>query len=373
MKISNKISALLLLVFIVSFSIMTLFETKSEKSVNENIQSAEFPEITWENFLDGNFSRQLISCTADHFAFRDKWIAASARLESGICESIINDVYISENRLLSADVSSRGSTENSAQAVNEFVKNYDGAVYFVAVPTSSGVYGNMLPTYLLKSTEKQQIDSLYSNLDSGIRKIDAYNILKMLSNNYIYYRSDSKWTSYGAFCVYRTVIQKLGFMPASYDKYTIEHITDNYMGNLYSKTHYMESKPDLLDIYEYSGGAEIIDCKGYDNNGMTYRKSLYDREAVESDDMYRLYLGEKLPLIRIQTNINNNKKLLVIGDDYASSFIPFLIQHYNEIAFISPECMEKDLNKFLNPDDYEQLLFLFGIDSLDDDIFNYMR
>ncbi len=364
MKNSNKISALILFAVILTFSAVTLFRPKKEESPNENRQLAEFPEITWENLLDGNFGKQLISCTADHFAGRDELISASARLESGICESIVNGVYISENRLLSADVSSRGSTEKSAEKVNEFVKNYNGAVYFVAVPTSSGVYEDKLPSYLLKSTEKQQIDSMYASLDSGIRKIDAYNILKMLSDNYIYYRSDSKWTSYGAFCVYRTVIQKLGFMPVSYDKYTIEHITDDYKGNLYSKTQYMESKPDLLDIYEYSGGAEITDCKGYDNNGMMYRKSLYDRNAVESDDMYRLYLGDKLPLVKIQTNIKNDKKQLVIGDDYAVCFVPFLTQHYSEIAFVSPDYMEKELSEFLIPDDYEQLLFLFGIDSL---------
>lgn len=357
MKNSNKISALVLFAVILTLSVLTVISPNKD-------ESAEFPDITWDNFLDGDFGRQLVSYTADRFAGRDKWVSASARIESGICESIVNDVYISKDRLLSADVSSRGSTEKSVSAVNEFVKSYNGAVYFVAVPTSSGVYGDILPSYLLKSTEKQQIDSFYASLDSNIRKIDAYNILKMLSENYIYYRSDSKWTSYGAFCVYRTVIQKLGFMPVSYDKYTIEHITNNYMGNLYGRTQYMESKPDLLDIYEYAGGAEITECKGYDNNGMTYRKNLYDRSAVESDDMYRLYFGEKLPLVRVQTSVNNNKKLLVVGDDYAVCFIPFLTQHYNEIAFVSPDCMEKDLREFLNPDDYEQLLFLFGIDSL---------
>lgn len=363
MKSSNKISALIIFAFIILFSAMTIIKP----------ESSEFPAITWENILNGKFGKQIVSYTAECFSGRDNWISAGARIESEICESIVNDVYITEDRLLATDVSSRGSTENTVNAVNGFVENYDGAVYFVAVPTSSGVYGDMLPPYLLSSTEKQQIDNMYLNLDSGIRKIDAYNILKMLSDNYIYYRSDSKWTSYGAFCVYRTVIQKLGFMPVSYDKYTIEHITDNYMGNLWSKTQYMESKPDLLDIYEYSGGAEITECTGLDNNGMIYPRSLYDRNAVESEDMYRLYLGEKLPLVRIKTSINNNKKLLVIGDDYASCFIPFLTQHYSEIAFVSPECMEKELNEFLNPDDYGQMLFLFGIDSLDDDIFKYMR
>lgn len=353
--------------FICVFLFMTVFSCVSGKNITA--QTEGFPEFTWQSVADGSYSKKISSFMTSNFYGRDKWVSVSAGLESGICESIVNGVYISESRLISADNSDGGDMKKTADKINEFIKSYDGAVYFTAVPTSSGVYGNMLPSYLLSVTEKQQIDELYTNLSADIRKIDAYNILKMLSDNYIYYRSDSRWTSYGAFCVYRTVIQKLGFMPVSYDKYTIEHITDDYKGNLYNKTHYMESKPDLLDIYEYSGGAEVTDCIGYDNNGMTYRRSLYDRNAVESDNMYNLYLGEKLPFIKINTSINNDRKLLVIGDDFASCFIPFLIQHYNEIAVVFPECMEKDINYFISPDDYEQALFMFGIDSLENGIF----
>lgn len=367
MKKSNKFSAFFLIIFISVFSFLTFFRHETDESLTE------FPEMTWDNILDGSYSIQLSNFFVDNFAGHDKWVSVSAKIKSWLSESIVNDVYISKNRLLSVDTAAMGSTEKSADIINEFVRSYDGTLYFTAVPTSSGVYSDMLPSYLLLTTEKQQIDTLYEQLDTSIRKIDAYNILKMLSNNYIYYRSDSKWTSYGAFCVYRTVIQKLGFMPVSYDKYTIEHITNDYKGNLYVRTQYMESKPDLLDICTYSNSSEIISCTGYDNSGMTYKKNLYERKAVDSDDMYKLYLGEKMPFIKINTSVNNNKKLLVIGDDYASCFIPFLTQHYSEIAVVFPECMEKNLKRFLNPDDYEQTLFLFGIDSLDDDIFNYMR
>ena len=358
MKYLNKITAAVVLIFIMFFSVTTLTKMKT----------AEPLEITWQSLIDGELINKLNTFTSDYFTARNILISAESHIEPAISESLVNGIYISESRLLATDVSSRKSTDDSANKVNEFADKYEGAVYFVAVPTSSGVYGNMLPSYLLGNTEKQQIDLLYENLDSGIRKIDAYNILKMLSDNYIYYRSDTKWTSYGSFCVYRTVIQKLGFMPLSYDKYTIQHVTDNYKGNLYSKTQYMKSSGDLLDIYEYAGGTEIKNCIGYDNNGISFHCSLYDKEAMESGNMYRLYLGKKYPLVKITTDVNTEKKLLVVGDDFASCFIPFLTQHYNEIAFVSPECMEKNLRNFLNPNDYGQTLFLFGIDSLSSDI-----
>ena len=47
-------------------------------------------------------------------------------------------------------------------------------------------------------------------IDLHIRKTDAYYILEAESNDYIYYRTFPYWTSYGAYSVYRSVIQKLG-------------------------------------------------------------------------------------------------------------------------------------------------------------------
>ncbi|MDE6665477.1 MAG: hypothetical protein K2K14_04715, partial [Ruminococcus sp.] len=110
------------------------------------------------------------------------------------------------------------------------------------------------------------------------------------------------------------------------------------------------------------------------NNGISYRKILNDMDFLESGDMYRMYLGEEEPFIRIKTSVNNEKKLLLIKDSYADCFIQFLIQHYSEIAVISPEHMKKNISNFVDPDNYEQTLFLFGIDNMDNEkLFEYIN
>lgn len=362
MKFSNKVTAAAVLVFISVFSISTFFSSHNKAA--DVRSSARLTRMSWSSLSDGSYFSSLSEYTAKKFSGRGDWIAAGALIKTEMCESVVNGVYISQERLLSAEIPSYGSFEENAALINNFAEKYDGAVYAAAIPTSAGVYGDILPSYLQQVTEKQQIDRFYDLLDTDIRRIDAYSILKTLSDNYIYYRSDSKWTSYGAYCVYRTVIQKLGFLPASYDKYTVHHITDNYKGDLYKRSQYMESNSDLLDIYEYSGGAEITGCTAYDNAGKCYEWELYDIDAAGSDDKYRLYLGEKMPFVKITANVNNEKRLLVIGDDFAACFIPFLTQHYSEIVFVSPECMELRLKDHIDIRDYEQTLFLFGIDSL---------
>ncbi|MCM1529567.1 MAG: DHHW family protein [Alistipes sp.] len=368
MKRSNKITGCVLILFICFFSLLSVFGKKRDYSDKENRSLADFPEITGQELISGGYGGALNSYLADHFAFRDNWITLGAEIGANVGEAFINGVYITPERLIAADNSYRHCLPENAAAVNTFSENYGGAVYFAAIPTSAGIYGELLPSYLVPATEKQMLDGFYGTLLGDIRKIDAYNILKMLSENYIYYRTDRKWTSYGAYCVYRTVIQKLGFMPVSYDKYTIRHVTDSFRGDLYSRTQHMDSKPDILDIYEYDDGTEVVSCLACSGDGFIYEKELYDIDAGETDSSYELYLGEPAALVTLTTTVNNDRRLLVIGDEFTTCFIPFLTKHYSEIAFASPKYMSKGLAEYLDPENYEQTLFLLGIDSLETDI-----
>ena len=37
--------------------------------------------------------------------------------------------------------------------------------------------------------------------------------------------------------------KKLGFSPTAYDKYTIDHVTDGFRGDLYNRSQYSGSSP----------------------------------------------------------------------------------------------------------------------------------
>ncbi|MBQ8960829.1 MAG: hypothetical protein IJ071_06375 [Ruminococcus sp.] len=368
-KLADRLTGAAVLAFMAVMLLLTLFHRKETYSESEGRELAKFPGIS--ALQEGSFTEGLTTYAADHFVGRSGWTAMKARLDHAVCESISEGVYIDESRLLDTRISQAGDMSGAAEAVNGFSDSFDGAVCFALIPTSSGVYSDVLPQYLMSVTEKQQIDGFYGLLSSDIRKIDAYNILKMLSDNYIYYRTDPRWTSYGAYAVYRTVIQKLGFQPSKYDKYTIEHITDSFKGSLFRRSQYMLCKPDIIDIYDYSGGAEVTDCLSIDRDGTASPAKMYDLSALESADMYQVYLGKAVPFLRIETSVNNERRLLVIKGDLADCFVPFLVQHYSRIDVISPELLEGALTDYIDPNDYEQALLIFGIDSLDrSDVFN---
>ena len=363
-KLSSRITAVAVLAYMAYFLLMTVFSSKSERSSDENRELSALPSVSISSLADGSAAADMGTYIADHFPFRSKLVKLNTILRSEIGEGIVNGVYISDDMLLDAEASGRGKASDSASAVNAFAEKFGGALYVAVIPTSSGVYRERLPEYLDNYRESQQITDFYEGLSGGIKRIDAYNILKMLNENYIYYRTDTKWTSYGAYCVYRTVIQKLGFLPTTYDKYTVRHVTSDFRGNLYNRSLYSKTAPDILDFYHYPSGAEVVSCKGFYNDGSSADKKIYDESQLDSDYMYSAYLGEDAPLVRIKTNVNNERRLLVIKDSYADCFIPFLIQHYSEIDVISPEQLDGYIGDYIALSDYEQALFLFGIENL---------
>ena len=363
-KLSSRITAIAVLAYMAYFLLMTVFSSKAERSSDENRELSALPSVSISSLADGSAGADMGTYIADHFPFRSKWVKLNTVLRSEIGEGIVNGVYLSDDMLLDAEASGREKASESAAALNAFADKFSGALYVAAIPTSSGVDRERLPEYLDNYRESQQITDFYEGLSGGIKRIDAYNILKMLNENYIYYRSDTKWTSYGAYCVYRTVIQKLGFLPTTYDKYTVRHVTSDFRGNLYNRSLYSGTDPDILDFYHYPSGAEVVSCKGFYNNGSSADKKIYDERQLDSDYMYSAYLGEDVPLIRIRTNVNNERRLLVIKDSYADCFIPFLIQHYSEIDVISPEQLDRYIGDYIDLSGYEQALFLFGIENL---------
>lgn len=362
----SKITAIIMLIYISAVMLLIFFGKGRGSDMICTITGSENNEISAADVMNGQFTNILSAETACRFPGRCLMISADSRIRAAMNESIVNGVYVDKRMLLDAGVSERGSVSRNADIINNFCNEYKGTVYFAAIPTSAGVYESYMPEYLRKNSESMQINRLYTLLEGNIREIDAYNILKMLNENYIYYRNDSRWTSYGAYCVYRTVIQKLGYSPVSYDKYTIYHVSDEYRGDLYTRTFYSQVKPDIIDIYSYPDGAEITGFTGYDNKRKSYSGQLFDRSFLESGDMYDMYMGEHRPLVKIRTSVSNERRILVIKDSFADCFIPFLTQHYSEIDVVSPEYMKGSLRDFVDPDDYEQILFIFGIDSMDD-------
>lgn len=362
-EFKKKFSALLVMTVLIFILLFTLFRTKGEVSLQENRRLAQFPEFNLSDVLNGKFTLGLIDYFSDQIAGRSKFIKINAGILSGSGERKINGVFVNDNMLLNGDIDTSDIDDEVINRINNFTQKYNSSFYFIAVPSSDGIYSNLLPEYIPDDFQSRQIENFYQKLNPDIRTINAFNILRNFSDEYIFCRTDTKWTAYGAYCVYRTAIQKLGFIPVSYDKFTIEHISADFKGNLYNRSQYETEKSDFIDIY-YSDSINIQNITAYDENLNPTSRQLYEKSLINSSYMYNIYLGEDIPAIKIKTDVNNNKKLLVIKDDYADCLIPFLTQHYSEITVISENFPGFNFTDYFNVKGYEQILFVCGTENL---------
>ena len=97
-------------------------------------------------------------------------------------------------------------------------------------------------------------------------------------------------------------------------------------------------------------------------NGATIEEydSLYVREFLEQKDKYSSFTGSNVPVVTIETNVDNDKTLLIVKDSYAHSLVPFLSKHYSKITMVDMRYINTDLNQLIDLDDYSQVLFMFN-------------
>ena len=56
--------------------------------------------------------------------------------------------------------------------------------------------------------------------------------------------------------------------------------------------------------------------------------------ALEKKDKYQVFLGGNYGRVDIETGVKNGKRLLIVKDSFANSFVPFLTSHYEKIVML---------------------------------------
>lgn len=305
---------------------------------------------------------------SDHFIGRTEWVEAKVKTEVLIGKEEINGVYITNDMLIQKlNTPDYDKVNKAMEAINKFAADNKANIYVMFAPTAGGIYSGELPKNAPVFNQKAFIEYMYNKLNSNVTTIDVYNSLYAVRDEYIYYRNDHHWTSYGAYCGYKTAIKKLGFSEISYNKYHIEHASNSFKGTLYSKTLYDKIIPDMVDLYNYENGAKVTSVEVNDGMEVKEYDSIYFREYLKEKDKYLVYLGPNQPLIKIKTDVKNERKLLVIKDSYANTFIPFLTQHYSEITVLDLRYIRTSYNDIVNMDDYNQVLIIYSAATMEND------
>ncbi|MBR3446785.1 MAG: hypothetical protein IKH27_03170 [Oscillospiraceae bacterium] len=294
-------------------------------------------------------------------------LRAHDRISLSIGGDTIGDVYITKDgrMLRKAAPPAAEAVSGAADAVNRFAAESDVSVYLLAVPTSAGIYGESLAGAASSVSEHTVLHDLSAQLSEQVVWIEAESWLAAEKEQYIYYRTDPCWTSYGAYCAYRSAIRRLGFAAVGYDQFSVRHFRDDYRGSLVRQSHYSEIVPDLIDLYTVTDEPEDVTVTVRRSDGREQFDSYYRTGADDlQDDPTKVFFAAAEPLLRIETAHQNSKDLLLLTDRFGAAMIPFLLQHYHIIDSVNLELAGDTDWRSMTHGTYSQILILCGADTV---------
>lgn len=354
-------SAVVFLLFIFIMPIMFVFSKKESFSEEENRYRAKMPEFSFSALEDKSFMRGIDKFLSDNFPGRINWVKSKKNIDRMMGKTVINGIYIADDMLIEKlPQPDYEEVDKSIKAINKFAHHYKTNVSLMIAPTSAGVYPDKLSSFTPQLNQKEFIRETASKVSSDVSVIDVYDTMISERDKYIYYRTDHHWTSYGAYCAYRYAGTNLGYKPIELEKFDIEHAANDFRGTFYNKCFCDDIKKDVIDIYSIPDNENILSVTMNDGKETNSSDSIYFREYLEGADKYRVFLGNNKAYMNIKTNVPNEKKILVIKDSYANSFIPFLTNHYSEIAVIDLRYVKTSIKEYVNPDEFDQTLFLYN-------------
>lgn len=371
-------------------SLVTAVLPKKEKSENENRMLAQFPTIVNEKKLEtaknpadvwnsikwkylndrtGNaFKDDFETYLCDHLAGRESWVKFSNGIQRLSGKQEINGVYTFNGRMIQTF---KGYDEElvdaSINAINGFAKRFpEKQMYMMIAPTAQEFCMNKIPSYVGLASEKSFIDDCYKKL-RNVTAIDCYSFLAGSADEYIYYRTDHHWTSLGAFRAYQSAAKSLGYAAYGYKAFNIETVSGDFQGTLYSRTLDDSIPPDSIEYYTLSQNEPTVKMTCINGSEVKEYDSLYVRDFLDEKDKYSSFTGSNVPIVTIETDVENDKSLLIVKDSYAHSLVPFLSKHFSKITMVDMRYIHTGLDTLIKLDDYSQVLFMFNAISFSED------
>lgn len=381
-------------------AIASLAMKKQSVSVMENRKLAQFPTYSDSTFWKGKYFKEINAWYADNFPFRDEWIRVSGNFRNNIgfttsdikiydtdndaeanekTDTIKNEtiesgpqpddgatgevkkkVFVFKNRAFEMFGGGPAMGKSYAQVINSYNKVLSPGiqVYNLIIPVAlefeiTEKYAN------LQKPNRPAIENIYNTLDSNIKKVWAIDEIRKHRGEYIYFNTDHHWTSLGAYYAYRAFCATAGLMPVSLD--TVQSKTKNsFLGSLYRLTRdpKLQTNPDSVRYYLFRDSVNFY--VGSTTIGYWIKSKMYG-EGASGPNSYSVFLQGDLPVVKMETQHKNGRKIAVVKESYGNAFAPFLINNYEKVIVVDQRYYTGDFIAMLKAEGINELLFINNI------------
>ena len=361
----NKIFFAIFMTVWVVIVIINFIWPKQVFSEEENRMLATIPRFSFESFVNGYYLNGVNDYINDHFAFRNFYLKLNSWWEVSVMgKKENNGVYIGKDGYLFEKFKYNDNEKENANTNTEIISDFTNKMkeqnvptYFVLVPNSIYINNDKLPNNVEVSNQEEIINQIYGKTENtnNINVIES--LKKENKKKQLYFKTDHHINSDGAYVIYREYCKATNIAIKEIDNFNRVTVSNDFLGTFDSKAQLLNQQPDELFVYKNQNNTNIKEAI-YDKQTTN---SIFNEEYLKGKDKYSYFLNGNNSRAIIKTNVNNNKRLLVIKDSYAHIMSQFLCQNYSEVHFLDPRYTNFDYVEYAKENGITDVLFLYNV------------
>lgn len=360
-KVQEQLVGIIFILTLFLFLIINVIVPDREKSVQENRMLATKPKFRLSTLISGDYDEKFEAYMDDQFVGRDMWRKLKVTVDRIGGSRLENGVYIGKNGQLLEQIEVADETHLAAniKAIKSFSESQSKIpVRMMLIPDAANVLNHSLPALAKPEDQTQMFSMIRKDLGDSVEWIDVSTELNKHKTEKIYYKTDHHWTTLGAFYAFQAAAPSLGIDGDLSGKYVSYAVSDSFSGMLASKSGVNLGEKEQIDIYVPTEEDTDLIVDYVDEGKRS--TSLYDSSKLKEKDQYTVFLGGNSSLLDIRTVSTSTKRLLLVKDSFANSFIPFLTPYYREIVVVDPRYYSGTINDLMDSYRISEVLFLYS-------------
>ena len=360
-KVQEQLVGIIFILTLFLFLIINVIVPDREKSVQENRMLATKPKFRLSSLISGDYDEKFEAYMDDQFVGRDVWRKLKVTVDRIGGSRLENGVYIGKNGQLLEQIEVADETHLAAniKAIKSFSESQSKIpVRMMLVPDAANVLNHSIPALANPEDQTQMFSMVRKDLGDSVEWIDVSTELNKHKTEKIYYKTDHHWTTLGAFYAFQAAAPSLGIDGDLSGKYVSYAVSDSFNGMLASKSGVNLGEKEQIDIYVPTEEDTDLIVDYVDEGKRS--TSLYDSSKLKEKDQYTVFLGGNSSLLDIRTVSTSTKRLLLVKDSFANSFIPFLTPYYREIVVVDPRYYSGTINDLMDSYRISEVLFLYS-------------
>ncbi len=352
-KTKHIVITFVMVAFFLSVSLFAWLKPADDFSLSERRKLSQFPQLSFNTILSGDFMSNFEKYTLDQFPLRDKFRTLKALVTLNVFnQSANNDIYIVDG--FASKIEYPLNEESVQRAGERFRYVYEK--YLKGTKTKS--YLSVIPdkNYFLAeengylSVDYDKMISLLKENTGFLKYIDITKELELGD----FYKTDTHWREENIVDVAEKIGNEMETdVKAEYEEKTLDV---DFYGVYYGQS----ALPLEAEKIKYLENETLKNCRVFDYQN-NKEIPVYDMEKAKGKDSYEMFLGGSLSLVTIENeNAKTDKELIIFRDSFGSSIAPLLVEGYKKITLVDIRYMHPNLLENYIEFNSQDVLFLYS-------------